>query len=95
MKIVRCVSCDGYGWTAADPLDECSALDDAETCAWCAGVGYVYRGDDGLDHPIPPTDLTARAAELEALEHERLRQMGYTGDAKHPTEQAIRRHRED
>ena len=35
------------------------------------------------------------AGELEALERERLREMGYSGDAKKPWEQAIRLDRND
>jgi hypothetical protein len=94
MEIVRCVSCDGYGWTTDDEIDGCAALDEAQTCAWCGGVGYVYRDSDGIDRRIPAADLDARAADLEALERERLRELGYTGDAVHPSEQAIRRRAE-
>jgi hypothetical protein len=83
-RIVRCVSCDGFGW-----------LEDEETgqvtdCEWCAGVGYVYRDEQGVDYRIPEGDYTAVAGTLEALEAERLREMGYTGGAKRPWEQAIR-----
>lgn len=81
-EIVTCVSCDGYGW-----LDEDGA---AETCAWCAGVGYVYRDAAGVVRPIPPTDFDAVAERLEALEAERLRRLGYTGAAKKPWEQDVR-----
>lgn len=85
MEIVRCAACDGYGWTEDD--EDGAAVE----CIWCAGVGYVMRGDDGIDRPIPAADLGRYTAQLEALERERLREMGYTGDAKHPNEQAIRK----
>ncbi len=84
MDIVRCVSCDGYGWVEDD---------DGQTadCDWCGGVGYVYRDDDGVDHQIPESDYGKVADTLERLEHERMRDLGYTGAAKHPREQAVRR----
>jgi hypothetical protein len=88
MQIVRCVSCDGYGW-----------LDDEEQgeidCDWCGGVGYVYRDERGADHHIPAADYEALAETLEQLETERLREMGYSGSAKKPWQQAIRRERGD
>lgn len=88
MEIMRCVSCDGYGW-----------LDDEEKgevdCDWCAGVGYVYRDEQGVDHRIPVTDYVAIAETLEAMETQRLREMGYTGSAKKPWQQAIRQERGD
>jgi hypothetical protein len=87
MQIVRCVSCDGYGW-----------LEDEEgviNCSWCAGVGYVYRDERGIDHHIPPEDFEAVASTLETLETDRLREMGYTGGAKKPWQQAIRLERGD
>jgi hypothetical protein len=86
MEIMRCVSCDGYGWVT----DE-ESPDQAQDCGWCRGVGYVYRGADGIDRPIPAADLPRLALELETLEHQRLREMGYTGEAKHPSQQGIRR----
>ena len=87
MQIVRCVSCEGYGW-----LDD---EDDARDCSWCAGVGYVYRDEQGVDHRIPPEDFEKVSAELELLETERLREMGYSGNAKKPWQQAIRLERGD
>jgi hypothetical protein len=89
MQIVRCVSCEGYGW-----------LEDEETglitdCDWCGGVGYVYRDDNGIDHHIPESDYVDVAATLEGLEMERLRELGYSGEAKRPWEQAIRKQNQD
>lgn len=85
MQIVRCISCDGYGW-----------LEDEETletldCDWCGGVGYVYRLPNGVDKRIPRQDLLTLTEQLEALETERLREMGYQGSAKRPWEQDIRK----
>lgn len=88
MEIVRCVSCDGYGWLEDD---ENEVVD----CDWCGGVGYVYRDARSVDHRIPPTDYAAVAETLEALETQRLREMGYTGNAKKPWQQAIRQERGD
>lgn len=84
MDIVRCVSCDGYGWFQ-DELDG-----EVADCDWCGGTGYVYRDQRGVDHKIPERDYGRVAAALERLEAERLREMGYTGQAKHPDEQEIR-----
>jgi hypothetical protein len=84
MDIVRCVSCEGYGWVQ----DEFSG--ETEDCDWCAGCGYVYRDEAGVDHPIPAEDYGTVADTLERLEVERLREMGYKGEAKKPWEQAIR-----
>jgi len=84
-KIQRCVSCDGFGWFEDDFSGE------AEDCDWCAGAGYVYRDEQGRDRPIPQTDYAAVAAELERLELERLREMGYQGQARKPWQQAIRK----
>lgn len=84
MQIVRCVSCEGYGWFEED--DGTSA-----DCDWCGGAGYVYRDDSGVDHKIPEADYGRVADVLEQLEIERLREMGYTGQPKKPWEQAIRR----
>lgn len=85
-KIVRCISCDGYGWSEDDFTGE------TEDCTWCAGVGYVYQDEQGTDHKIPAWDLRKAdiSARLEALEAERLREMGYTGEAKKPWQQDIR-----
>lgn len=85
MQIVRCVSCDGYGWLS----DE----DGEAECDWCSGIGYVYRGAAGVDQPIPIAELPALGEQLEALEIARLREMGYSGEAKKPWEQAIRQAR--
>ena len=85
MRILRCVSCDGYGWVDDDFGGE------AEDCDWCGGTGYVYRGADGGDSPIPRADYARVAAELERLEAERLREMGYQGQARKPWQQAVRR----
>jgi len=84
-KILRCVACDGFGWFEAD------FGGGAEDCDWCAGVGYVYRDVQGRDRAIPKSDYGAVAAELEALELARLREMGYRGRAKKPWQQAIRK----
>jgi len=84
MKIVRCISCDGYGWLEDDFTGE------VEDCSWCAGVGYVYR-DGKTDYRIPPSDYEKCAAELERLEVERLREMGYQGSARKPWHQEIRK----
>ena len=81
-RIARCASCDGYGW-----FEEIGA---AETCEWCAGAGYVYH-EAGRDLVIPKADFAAVADELEALELERLRELGYQGTAKKPWQQQIRK----
>jgi hypothetical protein len=82
--IALCPSCDGYGWLEDD---EAGA---AEECGWCAGAGYVYRDERGVDRAIPTADYAAVAPELERLETERLRDMGYTGSAIKPWEQQVR-----
>src|SRR5688572_13872660 len=86
MKIERCPSCEGFGWSE----DEFTGA--AEDCAWCAGIGYVYR-EGGIDKQIPQADLLKLeiAAELEALETARMREMGYSGEAKKPWQQDIRK----
>lgn len=86
MNIVRCPSCDGYGWFEDDFTGE------AEDCDWCGGIGYVYRDSDSVDHTIPQADLRRPdiAQKLDELDQQRLREMGYTGEAKKPWEQAIR-----
>ncbi|NDJ62366.1 MAG: hypothetical protein GYB67_14660 [Chloroflexi bacterium] len=92
-RIVRCASCDGYGWLDADLLDDLDGADQAEAvldCDWCGGGGYVYRDDRGVERRIPDADYPKLAATLEQLERERMRDIGYTGSAKHPTQQAIR-----
>lgn len=87
MHIVRCVSCDGYGWIENDDGQ-------AADCDWCGGVGYVYRDDAGIDLRIPEADYPDIAETLERLEQERMRALGYSGSAKHPREQEIRRKRQ-
>ena len=83
--IIRCASCDGFGW-----FDDEEFSDESEDCDWCGGVGYVYR-HGGRDHVIPRADYAAVADKLEALELERLREMGYQGNARKPWQQAIRK----
>lgn len=87
MKIVRCLSCDGFGWTQDDLSDE------HEDCEWCGGIGYTYRNANQVDQIIPQADLHLPdvSQELEALETERMREMGYQGTARRPWDQAIRR----
>lgn len=84
MQIVRCISCDGFGWIEDDFTGE------STDCDWCAGIGYVYRNEQGVDSKIPREDWAKVAGQLEALEAERLRKMGYQGAAKKPWEQDIR-----
>jgi hypothetical protein len=67
--------------------------DDSQECDWCKGIGYVYRDEHAVNRPIPPTELAALADTLEALEVLRLRELGYTGQAKKPWEQAVRQAR--
>ncbi len=82
-EIVRCASCDGYGWFDEGGL--------TEECDWCGGIGYVYRDLSGIDHRIPEEDYPKVSDTLERLEEERLHGLGYSGTAKHPDEQAARR----
>jgi hypothetical protein len=84
MEIVRCASCDGFGWSEDDDGQ-------AQDCDWCGGIGYTYRDPQGVDRRIPPGDYETVAGRLEQLETERMRALGYTGAAKRPWEQAIRR----
>ena len=88
MNIVRCVSCEGYGWFEDDDGT-------VQDCEWCGGIGYTYRDANGLDSRIPPADYEAVSAQLEQLEKERLRELGYTGEAKKPWEQKIRQQRRE
>ncbi len=85
MLITRCPSCDGAGWYADEDTDE------SRTCEWCGGVGYVYRDAESIDHRIPPSDYERLTPTLERLEIERLREMGYSGEAKKPWEQDVRK----
>jgi hypothetical protein len=84
--IIRCPSCDGYGW-----FDDAFTGESAD-CDWCDGVGYVYRDASHVDRPIPADDLRRDdvSERLEALETDRLRDIGYTGEAKKPWQQDIR-----
>ena len=84
-KIVRCMSCDGFGWFEDDFSGE------VEDCDWCGGVGYVYRDENATDAHIPKADFAIVADELERLETERLQAMGYQGQAKKPWQQDIRK----
>ncbi len=84
-RILRCVSCDGYGWFEDDFSGE------SEDCDWCGGAGYVYRDAAGSDRRIPRGDYAAVADQLEQLELQRLRELGYQGGAKKPWRQAIRK----
>jgi hypothetical protein len=86
-KIVRCLSCEGYGWYEDEFTGETT------DCDWCDGVGYVYRDAQNIDHKIPLEDLKQPdiSAQLEMLEGERLREMGYRGEAKKPWQQDIRK----
>ncbi|MCA9912800.1 MAG: hypothetical protein KC496_05610, partial [Anaerolineae bacterium] len=87
MHIVRCISCDGYGWLEDEFTGE------TEDCDWCGGIGYVYRLQDGTDQKIPQSELQDAmiSRELERLEKDRMQEMGYQGSAKKPWEQDIRR----
>ncbi len=87
--IVRCASCEGYGWFEDDITFE------TVDCDWCDGTGYIYRDADGIDRKIPPEDYGRVSAQLEQLEAQRLQEMGYTGTAKHPDDQDIRKGNED
>jgi hypothetical protein len=89
MDIVRCISCDGYGWFEDDETFE------AVDCDWCGGIGYIYRDENGVDHRIPQADYGKVAAEVERLDQERMREMGYSGTAMHPDEQPIRQQDDD
>lgn len=84
-QIIRCISCEGFGWFEDDFSGE------VEECDWCKGVGYVYRDEDNKDSPIPPADFEAVHDELEQLETDRMRDMGYQGQAKKPWQQTIRK----
>jgi hypothetical protein len=88
VDIVQCVSCEGFGWFEDEDGQ-------AQDCDWCGGIGYTYRDANGVDRRIPVSDYESVAAQLEQLETERLRAMGYTGEAKKPWEQKIRQNRAD
>ncbi|MEO0561234.1 MAG: hypothetical protein AAF125_03925 [Chloroflexota bacterium] len=83
-EIILCPSCDGHGWTT----DAFTA--DKEACGWCNTGGYVYAEAGGVQRAIPDADYPALAPQLEVLEAARMREMGYTGEAKPPWEQKIR-----
>jgi len=87
-NLVPCPSCEGYGWFE----DE---YEQAADCDWCGGIGYIYRDADGVDRRIPSADYAALSDQLEQLETERLRALGYTGQAKKPWEQKIRQQRNE
>jgi hypothetical protein len=82
---IRCPSCDGYGWHDDEFTGE------AADCAWCGGIGYVYQHPNGVQQPIPESDYARVSDQLEALEQQRMRDLGYDGEAKPPWEQAIRK----
>ena len=86
--IVPCPSCEGFGWFEDDDGA-------AQDCDWCGGIGYIYHQADGLDKRIPPADYGLVSDQLEQLETQRLRAMGYTGEAKKPWEQKIRQQRDE
>jgi hypothetical protein len=86
LSIVRCPSCEGFGWCEDEEGE-------AQDCEWCAATGYVYRDAQGVDRKIPTTDYAQVAEQLEQLETERLREMGYQGQARKPWEQIIRQER--
>ena len=88
MNVTRCAACDGYGWIDDDEQGEIE-------CRWCGGIGYVYQDERGISRRIPESDYVALADTLERLEIERMREIGYTGTAVKPWEQAIRRERGD
>ncbi len=83
-EIVRCISCEGYGWF------EDAFSNEPEDCDWCGGIGYVYRDAQGIDQRIPEADYGRVADQLEKLERERMQEIGYTGEPKKPWEQAVR-----
>lgn len=84
-QIVRCISCEGYGWFT----DEFSG--ETEDCDWCNGVGYVYRDANNVDSRIPEADYGKVADRIEKLEIKRMRDLGYQGQPKRPWEQNIRK----
>ena len=83
--IVICAACDGYGTIEDDDTGETIA------CTWCGGAGYVYRNEHNVDRVIPDVDYPRVADQLEQLERQRLRALGYTGEAKKPWEQEVRK----
>lgn len=84
-NIIRCPSCEGFGWTEDDFSGE------AEDCAWCGRTGYVYQSADGVQRRIPDADFDTVRGQLERLEAERMRELGYTGEARPPWDQDVRR----
>ncbi|MDE2818753.1 MAG: hypothetical protein OXN94_04845 [Chloroflexota bacterium] len=85
MTVVRCASCEGYGWF------EDGIGGEVEDCDWCRGLGYVYREASRGDRPIPAADFGKLSGELERLEAERMQELGYQGKARKPWQQAIRK----
>ena len=82
--VVICPSCEGYAWIEDE---DGQAVD----CDWCGGVGYVYRNAENIDRRIPEADYGKVADRIEKLDIQRMKKLGYTGEAKKPWEQAIRR----
>lgn len=96
-SIIRCAACDGYGWIddSPDDLDFDEGVTGGVECRWCGGIGYVYQDGRGVSRRIPPEDYAAQSETLEDLELERLREIGYTGEAKKPWQQQVRIERGD
>jgi hypothetical protein len=88
-QIVRCISCEGYGWFTDELTGE------TEDCDWCGGTGYVYRDADGIDYRIPDSDYGKVADVIEKLELQRMHGLGYQGAPRKPWERAIRRPQSD
>ncbi|MBL8133602.1 MAG: hypothetical protein JNL42_17195 [Anaerolineae bacterium] len=93
----RCAACDGYGWVEQDADDAMGVAegDAGSECAWCGGIGYVLQDERGVSRRIPEDQLAAHSETLERLELERLRQIGYSGEARKPWQQQIRLERGD
>jgi hypothetical protein len=83
-QIVRCPSCAGYGWVE-DELEG-----GVQDCDWCDATGYLYEDGKGIQRRIPHVDYGIVADQLEALEQQRMRELGYQGLPKPPWEQAVR-----
>lgn len=83
-QIVRCPSCEGYGWVQ-DELE-----DGEQDCDWCDATGYLYQDAKGIQRRIPLADYGNVANQLEALEQQRMRELGYQGSPKPPWEQTVR-----
>ncbi|MBK8027737.1 MAG: hypothetical protein IPK19_41740 [Chloroflexi bacterium] len=96
-KIARCAVCDGYGWIEADPdaIGDPDDESDGSECMWCGGIGYVFQNERGVSRRIPSDLLAIHSETLEQLELARLREIGYSGEAKKPWQQQIRIERGD